>query len=328
MTLLTRPAQGTCATLPMNSVTEGFYRGEEAVQKLVAEYVKERRTLGKLTGRSPRTVLGVLRPWAEWLDKQQKTITTITKRDVTAWLAETGGAHNTQRSRLSQIRTFLAWCVDNDLIDKNPARGIELGRPPEPEPRFFEPHEVTRLFKALPAPKRQHPVVIARNACAVAFAVQMGLRHIELWRCDIEDIDKPTKMLSVRGKGYAGRVSRREPITEEAWELLIRYLAEAPAIAGPLFRSTQTGRRITEGELSTQISEAMYRAGIKERPGDGRSLHALRHSFAQHLIDGGADIRAVQEGMGHKTQATTEIYLRRKNAESLRIVLEGRKYVG
>lgn len=296
------------------------------MQQLVAEYVEERIALGKLTGRSPRTVRGVLMPWAKWLDQREVSVEQITKRDVTRWLAEQGGQPNTQRSRLSQIRTFLEWCVDNGFIERNPARGIELGRPDEPEPRFFEPEEVTELYKALPAPKRRHPVVIARNACAVAFAVQMGMRAIELHRCNIEDIDKSKRMIGIRGKGYRGNISRHEPLTEEAWDLMIRYLSMAPAFSGPLFRSIRTGTRLTEGELSVQISEALYRAGIKKKPYDGKSLHALRHSFAQHLVDAGVPTRVVQEGMGHRREATTEIYLRRKNAERLRPFLEGRRY--
>lgn len=297
------------------------------MQRLVAEYVEERVALGKLTGRSPRTIRAVLSPWARELDERGITVEQITKRDITRYLAEKGGAHNTQRIRLSAIRTFLEWCVDNDLIDKNPARGIELGRPDDPEPRFFEPEDVTRIYKALSHPKRANPIVVARNACAVAFAVQLGMRPIELHRCNIEDIDKAKRLIGIRGKGHRGEISRWEPITDEAWELMVKYLALAPAIAGPLFRSTRRhGGRLSEQELSIQISEAMLRAGVKGRPGDGKSFHALRHSFAQHLVDAGVPTRVVKESMGHRNETTTEIYLRRKNAELLRPYLEGRRY--
>ena len=109
--------------------------------------------------------------------------------------------------------------------------------------------------------------------------------------------------------------------------MLVAYLTVSPAFQGPLFRSFVSGQRLSIRAIGDQISDAMYRAGIKKGPNDGKSLHALRHSFAQHLIDNGTNVRDVQAGMGHEEQRTTEIYLRRKKAaEELRDVLEGRRY--
>lgn len=290
---------------------------------LVREYVAERTALGRLTGRSPQTVLSVLANFAEHVEV---SVADITKRDVTRWLASLGGKTNTQRQRLSQVRSFLEWCVDGELIAKNPARTIELARPENAQPRFLEAEQVGELYKALPSPKRTHRVVVLRNELIVAFAVQMGLRRIEMHRMNVEDIDKAQRTVAIRGKGHRGEVSRWTTITDEAWAALCAYLDAAPAIAGPLFRSSINPKRLDIGEMTVAISDAMRRAGIKRHSGDGKSLHALRHTFAQHLTDAGVDIRDVQYGMGHASSATTEIYTRRSRADGLRTTIEGRSY--
>lgn len=297
--------------------------------RLVAEYVRERVALGQLTGKSPQNTQTILGAWARWCAKNNLTVAAVTKRNIINYLVDAGGAASSQRVRLSQIRTFLEWCVNAELINRNPATGIKLGKLPEREPRFLEPDEVHVVFSAVQSrdPSRVSPEVVARDACIVAFAVQLGMRRGELHACDIEDIDRADRVIGIRGKGHQGAISRRVPIPAEAWDMLIAYLAVAPCFTGALFRSTISRQRLSERAIGAQIANAMYRAGVKTRAYDGKSLHALRHSFAQHLIDAGADIRDVQAGMGHGEQRTTEIYLRRRqSAEKLRGVIEGRRY--
>jgi integrase/recombinase XerC len=299
------------------------------MQGLVGDYVSERVALGQLRGKSPQNAVTLLGGFARWCDHNELTVDTLTKRDVTRYLVEAGGAASSQRTRLSQIRTFLAWCVDNDLCVKNAAAGIKLGKLPEREPRFLEPEEVTAVFTAVRARDtvRVSAEVVARDACIVAFAVQLGMRRGEIHACNVEDLDRTNRVIGIRGKGHNGEISRRLGIPGEAWEMLIGYLSVAPCFQGALFRSTVSRARLSERAIGVQIANAMTRAGVKHAPYDGKSLHALRHSFAQHLIDAGVDIRDVQEGMGHGEQRTTEIYLRRrKTAEQLRNVIEGRRY--
>lgn len=299
------------------------------MRTLVVDYVHERVALGQFTGQTPQNTLTILGAWARWCFKENLTIEGLTKRDIVRYMVDAGGRQSSQGLRLSKIRTFLDWCVDNDYLPKNVARGIKLGKPREHEPRFLEPEEVTAVLTAVKArnPVRVAPEVIARDQCVVAFAVQMGMRRGELHSCNIEDINRADRIIGIRGKGHQGEISRRQAIPQEAWEMLVAYLTVAPAFQGPLFRSFISGQRLSIRAIGDQISDAMYRAGVKQGPHDGKSLHALRHSFAQHLIDGGADIRDVQAGMGHGEQRTTEIYLRRKKtAEQLRDVLEGRRY--
>lgn len=299
------------------------------MQRLVVDYVAERVALGQLRGKSPRNAETILGGFARWCDQNNLTVAALTKRDVTKYLVQAGGAASSQRVRLSQIRTFLEWCVSNELCARNVAAGIKLGKLPEREPRFLEPEEVTTVFGAVRGrdTARVSAEVVARDACIVAFAVQLGMRRGEIHACNVEDIDRSNRVIGIRGKGHDGNISRRLGIPREAWEMLMAYLTEAPCFQGALFRSTISRGRLSERAIGVQIANAMYRAGVKHAPYDGKSLHALRHSFAQHLIDAGVDIRDVQEGMGHGEQRTTEIYLRRrKTAEQLRNVIEGRRY--
>jgi integrase/recombinase XerD len=131
----------------------------------------------------------------------------------------------------------------------------------------------------------------------------------------------------VRGKGGRGEVTRREPLVEEAWHALIAFLPSVPGSAGPLFRSTRyPDRGISGAWIGELVTRALYDAGVKRYAYDGRSPHALRHTFAQDLADDEVDPRIIQEALGHASLANTMLYVRGTVTQRLRDAMEGRRY--
>lgn len=282
---------------------------------LAEEYVAEKVALGIFTGRSPRTVRSNLAGFAAHVG--DIPLTDITRAHVAGWIGTGAPTPNTVRSRLSAVRGFLGWCVENEYLPRNPAAGVRGPRPEALKPRFLEAVEVTALLEHV------HSL---RDRLIVLLMVQMGLRRVEVWRANIEDIDARARTIAVRGKGHRGDVSRWSYIPDEAWGVLVAYLGEVGTVAGPLIRSRTSDGRLGLDVISSIVSEAMLAAGVKLRAGDGRSAHALRHTLAQHLIDAGTDIRKVQAQLGHASVTTTELYTRRQ--VDLAGILEGRRYGG
>jgi integrase/recombinase XerC len=278
-----------------------------------------------LTERTAHDDAALIRRLAEFVPG--KGIGEVTRLDLVTFATRNGPGEakaTTKRQRLGVLRPFFEWLVENDIIDRNPIRAVRSPALPDPEPRFLTHGEVQRLVAVVTNP---------RDLLLVLIATHIGLRRKELHELDIEDIDRVDRTLGARGKGYRGEVSRRLPIPTEVWEHLEPFLDGLGATEGPVFRSesarvSPTGPRLSVRWISSTVSKAMLRAGIKTAMGDGKSAHALRHTMAQHLVDAGADIRKVQAVMGHRQVRTTEGYARRKLApEELRPVVEGRQYV-
>ena len=188
------------------------------------------------------------------------------------------------------------------------ARGArrEPGRPRvEPEegpatcPRVLKPAEVAELLERIPAAT---PLDL-RDRAMLELAYAAGLRAEELVNLDTASVDPDAEQVRVEGKGGRTRVV---PVGEHAWRALDRYLARGrPALADgdseALFLS-KSGRRLSTSDVRRRLRLQARRAGI--------TPHTLRHSFATHLLEGGADLRAIQELLGHASISTTQTYTR------------------
>lgn len=287
------------------------------LDELVDVYVNERQGLGFITAATATDRRRQLR-------LMLKGIPTTDPNEVTplmlrAWLAtSTSGQPLAPRSialRAVVARHFFAWCANNDHIDKSPARTLEAPRIRPSEPRSFDTKEVRRLTAVIDKP---------RDLAIVLLMVQCGLRRCEIRALDVDDLDMQTASLGVKGKGYRGEISRYIPIPAEAAVALHAWLAVRPS-ADALF-PTRHSDRISLSLISRTVSDLMRECGIKKASFDGRSGHALRHTFAQSLVDRDVPIRVVMTAMGHQNQATSERYANRKMTV-LADALEGRKYV-
>ena len=239
---------------------------------------------------------------------------TLLRRFV-AFLGERRFARRTIARKASALRSMLAWAEARDLIRSNPASDVKVPKLDRPLPRTLKAAEAVALVELPPG---DDPVG-SRDRAILEVLYGSGLRVSELCDLDLDDLDMRAGTLVVTGKG---RKQRHVPTSGPARKALRTYIAEArPAlmgdhdVGGALFLNRR-GRRI--GPRSIRALMTKYLAAEGAAPA---SPHDLRHSFATHLLDGGADLRAVQELLGHERLSTTQIYTH-VSTERLKVVYE------
>jgi site-specific recombinase XerD len=284
------------------------------VRAATKRYVAERQRRGEFaeeTAAMARYVLGKMVDAVGW----DTPVRSIDHKKLRSWWNELAGTPSTVRNRLSTVRVFFQWCVDEGMLQRDPCVGFKAPREPQRVPKVLTPAQVGRLLRVARD---------ARDVAVVMLMVHSGLRCGEVVRIQVEDLDAVDHLLVVRGKGARERVV---PIPSEAWDAVEAYLLELPAASGPLIRSKLHDNRGLEARtLSGEVRKLCRLAGIKTRPLDGMSAHGLRRTCASDVLDRGANIRQVQELLGHSRLSSTERYLRRTTARELRPVVEGRTY--
>jgi len=219
---------------------------------------------------------------------------------------------------LTKLRPFCHWLMDRGYLRLDPTRGVKAKAPEQGDPRDLDPEHIAKLLAVVPD---------QRGVLMVVLMLQLGLRCSDLSRVQLADIDMRRHILHVRGKGGRGGWTHWIPIPAEAWQLITRWITANGYTTGPLVRSYQSPHAALQGHtISKMVGRWLDQPGLKGFPYDGVSGHALRHSCAQHMLDGGADTREVQWHLGHKSIKTTEIYLRRE-PPGLRAAAEGRSYL-
>ena len=244
----------------------------------------------------------------------QRGITTTTSVDeatVSGFVAASGAAthhdgipYSTSSitRALSAVRAFHRFCAAEGTAERNPASRVARPRPMRRLPRPLSVDDMRRL---LDAPRTDTPAG-RRDRALLELLYGAGLRVSELVGLDVDDVDLDGATVRVLGKG--GK-ERDVPIGRYAVDALRSYLRDGrPVLASrtsrfALLLNSRGGRLSRQG--ATLVLERAARAAGIERP---LSPHTLRHSFATHLLEGGADVRVVQELLGHATVATTQIY--------------------
>jgi site-specific recombinase XerD len=248
-----------------------------------------------------------LRQFGGWATARGLDPHAVAMRHLRRWaaaLSEQRAAPTTVARKLAALRAFFRTLVDRGAIDANPAELVPAPKRPQRLPRALKGEEVAALLDGIPAgtPLEQ------RDRALFELAYACGLRAEELVRLDLDRVDFDAEQVRVEGKGGKTRVV---PVGEHALRALQRYLERGrPTLAGgngceALFLS-KSGRRLSTSDIRRRLRvwsrSAATRAGV--------SPHWLRHSFATHLLDGGADLRAIQELLGHASLSTTQIYTR------------------
>lgn len=216
-----------------------------------------------------------------------------------AWLYDEGREKSSQARALSGIRSLYDYLLLTDRIQSSPAELIETPKRSRHLPEVLSTDEIDRILAAIDnsTPKGR------RDQAMIELLYSCGLRVSELITLRVGDLFFGEGYIRVIGKGNKQRLV---PISEVARERICRYLDERqPARSGEevLFLNNR-GRQLTRVMIFTILKEAAHRAGIER----AISPHTLRHSFATHLLEGGAGIRQVQELLGHESILTTEIY--------------------
>ena len=233
--------------------------------------------------------------------------------------AKAGLGARTAARRLSAFRQFFHFLVVEGARRDDPSRALDAPRLPRSLPKYLDESETTALIEA--AAKRRGPEGL-RLACLLELLYGAGLRVSELVGLPLAAARQDARFLLVRGKGEKERLV---PLGEKAGAALAAYLAErwrflAPGKTSPwLFPSRGREGHLTRRRCGQLVKELALEAGLDPAR---LSPHVLRHAFASHLIDHGADLRSVQEMLGHADIATTQIYTHVQGARLQRIVTE------
>lgn len=236
--------------------------------------------------------------WDAW------TVSPRTLRRFAQELGERGLDPATQARILSTVRGFYHWLWETRRIADNPAEGLRNPKQPKRLPAFLTEDESHRLLE-LPAPTT---FPTARLAALLELLYASGLRVAELTGLDLQDILMEQRTLRVLGKG---RKERLVPFHVAAEDILKAYLtlrgsflAEKGLPPSPALFLNQRGGRLTPTSVRSFLAKALEGAALRAKV----SPHALRHSFATHLLNRGMDLRAIQELLGHASLSTTQRY--------------------
>jgi integrase/recombinase XerD len=214
-----------------------------------------------------------------------------------------GHSSRTMSRRTSALRAFFRFLLQEKIITADPARLIDLPKPGRPLPTFLNLEEVNQLL-GLPI-VRNNPLSI-RNAAMLHLLYATGLRVSELVKMPVNAVNLSPGYLRILGKGSKERLI---PLGEIARERVMDYILHARPLLLKKKRSsalflTGQARAMSRNRFWQIIQETAFAAGIKKKI----SPHVLRHSFATHLLEHGADLRSVQIMLGHADIATTQIY--------------------
>lgn len=201
--------------------------------------------------------------------------------------------------RISALRSFFKFLTREGLLKDNPISSLSSPKLDKHLPQFLTEEEVSRLISAV-IPKDERDERALRDRAILETFYSTGVRISELVGLNIEDIDFIGGVVKVRGKG---KKERMVPIGDCAISVIRKYLDKRKKQSEVLFLN-KSGRRITDRGVRNIVGKYLRLASIKQ----GVSAHTLRHSFATHLLNRGADLRSVQELLGHANLSTTQIY--------------------
>lgn len=268
---------------------------------------------------SPHTLAAYrsdLRSFSEWAARSRcRSIEVIDRkllRRYVAFLAERRYARRSIARKASALRSMLAWAVTRGLLSVSPAVDLLAPKLDHPLPKVLKAADAARLCEL---PPTDDPIGL-RDRAILELLYGSGLRVAELCSLDVDDVDLTHGTVQVTGKG---RKQRRVPVGDPAKTALLAYIKDARKalkMEGHALFINRRGKRLGPRSVRTMISKYLASEGESHV-----SPHTLRHSFATHLLDGGADLRAVQELLGHESLATTQIYTH-VSTERLRAVYE------
>ncbi len=281
-----------------------------------------RRAVSANTQKAYRSDGELLGGWATAAGYEPDTISFKQLRRYVASLSEQGQAPTTVARKLAAARALLRVQMELGRREDNPADLISAPKRPKNLPHVLKRDEVTALLDRIPA---SSPLEI-RDRAMFELAYSSGLRAEELVTLSVDAVEFDGEAVRVEGKGGKTRIV---PAGEHALKAVAIYLERArPALnagvvpgparpgttAGASLFLSKSGRRLSTSDVRRRL-RLWARAAQASAPGLAEAHpHALRHSFATHLLDGGADLRSIQELLGHATISTTQVYTRVESA--------------
>ena len=247
--------------------------------------------------------------FAAWAGERELEPATVGLRELRRYLAELserGNSPSTVARKLAALRGLLRVQIELGAREENPAELLSSPKRPRHLPRVLRIEEVEALLDRIPASSSLE----LRDRALFELAYSSGLRAEELVSLDVESIDFDAETVRVEGKGGKTRIV---PVGEHALRAVERYLQSArPSLDSgePALLLSKSGRRLSTSDVRRRMRLWARRAATRSPALIDAHPHALRHSFATHLLEGGADLRAIQELLGHATISTTQVYTR------------------
>ncbi|MFP1151843.1 tyrosine recombinase XerC [Mycobacterium sherrisii] len=263
-------------------------------------------------GRSAHTrrgYLGDLRSLFAYLQRHDAGLDGLSLPLLRSWLssgAATGAARTTLARRTSAIKAFTAWAMRRGLLTSDPAVRLQVPKAHRTLPAVLRQDQALDAMAAAKSGAEQGDPLALRDRLIVEMLYATGIRVSELCGLDVDDVDARQRVVRVLGKGNKQRTA---PFGVPAADALHTWLTDGrPALAtaqsGPALLLGARGRRLDVRQARTVVHQTI--AAVHGAPDMGP--HGLRHSAATHLLEGGADLRVVQELLGHSSLATTQLY--------------------
>ncbi|HEY1778295.1 MAG TPA: tyrosine recombinase XerC [Solirubrobacteraceae bacterium] len=248
--------------------------------------------------------------FAQWCVRHELAPAAVDVRSLrryAASLSQSGLAPSSLARHIASLRSFYRMLREHGIVDANPAELLTLPRRPRSLPHVLRPEELTILLDSIPA----STALDLRDRAMLELAYASGLRAEELVTLKLESVEFDAEQVRVEGKGSKTRLV---PVGEPALRALRAYLERArPALAHDeesALLLSKSGRPLSTSDVRRRLRMWSQRAGL----GGGVHPHALRHSFATHLLNGGADLRSIQELLGHSSISTTQVYTQVESA--------------
>lgn len=290
---------------------EGSVSGQWRTALDAADADLQRRAVAARTRRAYQIDATEFARWASAHELEPGSVDVRAVRRYLAGLSEQGRAPSTVARKLAALRGLFRVQVEVGERVENPAELLSSPKRPQRLPRVLKSSEIAQLLDRIPATT---PLQV-RDRAMFELAYASGLRAEELITLDVDSIDFDGEAVRVEGKG--GR-TRLVPVGEHSLRALERYLARGRPILAvdddrALFLS-KSGRRLNTSDVRRRL-RTWSRLAVSDAPALAEAHpHALRHSFATHLLEGGADLRSIQELLGHASISTTQVYTRVESA--------------
>jgi site-specific recombinase XerD len=251
-----------------------------------------------------------VRGFAEWCERggigTPNLVRRTTVRRYLAFLTTRDYARRSIARKTASLRRYFRWLIRNGEAEIDPTAGVQVPAGAGRLPRVLDQHDVAELLDREPRADPEWRAALSDAVLEILYG--SGLRVGELCGLDLESIDLAAMAVVVWGKGSQ---QRRVPLSEPSVVALRRWLAvrhEVIDLTGRADRPAGVGRALFGNERGRRLTPRDVRRIVDRRAPSPTHPHALRHTFATHLLDGGADLRAVQELLGHRDVATTQRY--------------------
>lgn len=275
----------------MSTNSEGSIELENAIDRFIEQLA---------AGRSPHTIKGYAVDLAQFLGvchkKHVKSVSRVQPQHILEFLRCFAKTPVTRARKLCAIRTFTRFLTKMGWIDQDPSQGIESPFRRKPLPKVISPEQAHTLMEF------QYGKSPLRDIAILELLYGAGLRASELVAIDLDTINLKDNTVKVRGKGNKDRLAVFGEPCRQAIETYVLH-ERTPTECKALFVNPK-GQRISQRTVQKIVERRRNWLGLSQEV----SPHTLRHSFATHLLNGGADLKSVQQLLGHESLATTQIY--------------------